>query len=149
MLLPAGPIPRCAAERICLGGRLEPRVRSPPAASHEAAAGLGHPEHGVPLHQPAEHVCLQQCLLVHGYAALMHMMFCSSDLVRHVCLLARLSAALARVAGVQVQKSKIVNKPDLTISCQLALSAVSLLSDVSWVEACIVLHTPAGSYCCS
>ncbi len=68
MLLPAGPIPRCAAERVCLGGRLEPRVRSPPAASHEAAAGPRHPEHGVPLHQPAEHVCLQQRLLVHGYA---------------------------------------------------------------------------------
>ena len=74
MLLPAGPIPRCAAERVCLGGRLEPRVRSPFAASHEAAAGPGHPEHGVPLHQPAQHVCLQQRLLVHGYAALMHIL---------------------------------------------------------------------------
>lgn len=60
----AGPLVRCTAERLRIGGGLEPGVCAPPAARGEAAADPGHPEHGVPLHQPAKHVCLQQRLLV-------------------------------------------------------------------------------------
>lgn len=60
----AGSLSRREAERICPGWRPEPGVCATPAARVEAAAGSGHPKHGIPLHQPGEHVCLQQRMLV-------------------------------------------------------------------------------------
>ena len=53
-----GPLPRRAPERLRPRGGPEPRVRPPPAACAQAAAGAGYPKHGSPLHHPAHHVCL-------------------------------------------------------------------------------------------
>ena len=64
----AGSLSRREAERICPGWRLEPGLCATPAARAEAAAGSGHPKHGIPLHQLGEHVCLQQRMLVPRYA---------------------------------------------------------------------------------
>ena len=111
-----GPLRRHTPERLCPGGGSEPCVRAPPAAHGQAAAGTGHPEHGGPLHQPPEHVCLQQCLLVYGYAAALCVCVCVCVRVcLCLCVCARVRACV-RVCvcvdvlpGIMHERSELVS----------------------------------------